>query len=114
MDREQIAIRRRRQEALDSLAFEREREVALTGRLEPLVRDVEAWRADELAFARMDADDAETLRRIGFSMRPLPEPGASQREGQIAELVAQLEDCRERQKAYERYAEALRGLEGRT
>ena len=114
MNREQIAIRRRRQEALDSLAFEREREVALTQRLEPLVRDVEAWRADKLAFDRMDDQDAQTLRRIGFTMKPLPEPGLSQREGQIAELVAQLEDCRERQQAYERYAEALRALEGRT
>ncbi len=114
VNREEIAIRRRRQEALDSLAFERERELALTQRLEPLVRDVEAWRADELAFASMEGEDAETLRRIGFTMKPLPEPGASQREAQIAELAAQLEDCRARQQAYERYAEALRALEGRT
>lgn len=77
------------------------------------MRDVEAWRADELAFASMEGEDAETLRRIGFTMKPLPEPGASQREAQIAELAAQLEDCRARQQAYERYAEALRALEGR-
>ena len=88
--------------------------VRVHGRNAPLIRDVEAWRADELAFARMDSDDAETLRRIGFTMKPLPEPGASQREGQIAELTAQVEDCRARQQAFERYAEALRALEGRT
>jgi hypothetical protein len=113
VNREQIAIRRRRQEALDSLAFEREREIALEQRLEPLVRDVEAWRADELAFDRMDDEDAETLRRIGFTMNPLPEPGNSQREQQIAELVAQIDDCRQRQRAYERYADALQRHEGR-
>ncbi len=112
MNREQIAVRRRRQEALDSLEFEREREQALSQRLEPLVRDVEAWRADELAFGRMNEADAETLRSIGFAMRPLPEPGASQREQQIAELVGQLEDCRQRQRAFERYAEALAEFEG--
>lgn len=111
MNRELIAIRRRRQEALDSLAFEREREEALAKRLEPLVRDVEAWRADELAFARMPEEDVEKLREIGFSMRPLPEPGRTQREQQIAELMAQLEDCRERQQAFERYAAALAELE---
>jgi hypothetical protein len=62
----------------------------------------------------MGEEDAATLRRIGFTMKPLPEPGASQREAQIAELVGQLEDCRARQAAFERYAEALHGLEGRT
>ena len=107
MNRERIAIRRRRQEALDSLEFERVRERALTERLEPLVRDTEAWRADELALGRMPAADADTLRRIGFAMGPLPEPGRSQREQQIAEITAQLEDCRQRQRAFEQYAAAL-------
>jgi hypothetical protein len=111
VNREQIAIRRRRQEALDSLEFERVRERALTERLEPLVRDAEAWRADELAFGRMGPENADTLRRIGFAMGPLPEPGRTQREQQIAEIVAQLEDCRERQRAFEEYAAALAEVE---
>jgi len=112
VNREQIAIRRRRQEALDSLEFEREREQALTERLEPLVRDVEAWRADELALGRMPTEDADTLRRIGFTMNPLPEPGRTQREHQIDELMAQIEDCRERQQAFASYAEALADRDG--
>jgi hypothetical protein len=114
VNREQIAIRRRMQEALDSLEFEREREEALTKRLEPLVRDVEAWRADGLALERIPPEDAETLRRIGFAMNPLPEPGRSQREQQIAELAAQIEDCRARQQAFTSYAHALAELKDPT
>jgi hypothetical protein len=110
VSREEIAVRRRRQEASDSLEFEREREVALEARLEPLIRDLEAWRADELAFGRMSPEDAATLREVGFAMGQLPDQGRAQRESQVAELEAQLADCRRRQRAFAAYVEALDGL----
>jgi hypothetical protein len=105
--REEVAVRRRRQEALDSLEFEREREAALTQRLEPMIRDAEAWRADERALAEMEAEDAETLREIGFLMQRPAEDSRARIEARIAELEAQIEDSRRRQRAFEAYAAAL-------
>lgn len=109
MNREDVAVRRRRQEALDSLELEREREAALAQRLEPMIRDVEAWRADERAFAGMSVEDAETLREIGFAMSRPAEDSRARIEAQIAELEAQIEDSRRRQRAFAAYAAALRG-----
>jgi hypothetical protein len=106
-DREKIARSRRRQEALDSLAFERQREEALLQRLEPIVRDAEAWRIDEAALAAMDAADREFLREIGFAQPRPPDDAMARFEARIAELEAQLEDCRRRQTAFEAYAKAL-------
>ena len=67
-DRNETVRARRRQEALDSLELERRREEAFATRLEAALRDLEAWRADEAAFARMEPDDAALLRRIGFAV----------------------------------------------
>ena len=106
-DRDRTVRERRRQEALDSLELERQREVALTTRLENVLRDLEAWRADEAAFARMEPDDAEVLRRIGFATRQPAEDARARLEGQIAGLEADIADVRRRSRAYERYAEAL-------
>ena len=106
-DREQIARARRRQEALDSLEFERQREAALVQRLEPVIRDAEAWRADEAAFAGMEADDREFLREIGFAQPKPPDDALGRFQARIDELEAQLEDCRRRQKAFAAYAKAL-------
>ena len=105
--REEIARQRRRQEALDSLEYEQEREAMLRQRLEPLIRDADAWRADEIAVAGMGADDVETLRRIGFVQQPPPEDAAGRFETQIAELEAMIEDSQRRQRAFAAYAEAL-------
>jgi hypothetical protein len=107
VNREEVAVRRRRQEALDSLEFEREREAALTQRLEPMIRDAEAWRADERAFAGMDPADADTLREIGFAMQRPADDSRARIEAQIAELEAKIEDSRRRQRAFEAYAAAL-------
>lgn len=110
MSREQIAIRRRRQEALDSLEFEREREGMLAQRLEPMIRDAEAWRADARAFERISDADRATLAEIGFTMPRPPADAAARMEAQIAELEAQIADSRRRQEAFAGYAAALDGL----
>lgn len=106
-DRDGTVRARRRQEALDSLALEQEREVALSERLDTGLRDLEAWRADEAAFAGMEPDDVETLRRIGFATKRPPGDARIRIESQIAEIEAELAESRRRQRAFQRYAEAL-------
>lgn len=86
LDREQVARTRRRQEALDSLAFEREREAALE---------------------RLDPEDATVLREISFVLTEPPEDARGRFEARIAELEAQIEDSRRRQKAFAAYTQAL-------
>ena len=107
MDRDDAVRARRRQEALDSLALERQRETTLSERLDTGLRDLEAWRADEAAFARMEPDDVDTLRRIGFATKRPPDDARIRIENQIAELEAEIAESRRRQRAFERYAEAL-------
>jgi len=107
--REEVARGRRLREALDSLAFERQREAALLARLEPVIRDAEAWRVDEAAFARMDEGDCEYLRKIGFAQPRPPEDASGRFEARIGEIEAQLEDSRRRQQAFAAYAKALGG-----
>jgi hypothetical protein len=106
-ERDRVARAKRREEALDSLGFEREREEALTKRLANAVRDLEAWRVDEEAFGKMEAEEIEVLRGVGFSAA---EPGEESRvrlEAAIAKLEAEIEESRSRQRAFGRYAQAL-------
>jgi hypothetical protein len=105
--REAVARARRLQEARDSLEYEQEREAMLRQRLEPMVRDAEGWRADEVALARLSPEHAETLRRIGFVQGRPSEDAAARFAKQISELEAQLDDSRQRQAAFAAYAEAL-------
>jgi hypothetical protein len=107
VSRVDIARARRRQEALDSLEFERQREEALRGRLEPIVRDAEAWRAGEAARERMPPEDFDFLQQISFVHPRPPEDALGRFEAKIAELEAQLEDSRRRQQAFAAYAKAL-------
>ena len=108
-DRLEIARARRRQEATDSLEFEQQREAALSERLQPMIRDAEAWRADELALQALDSEDADTLRRIGFVQGRPPDDSLARIEALMAELEEQLEDSRRRQRAFAAYAKALEG-----
>jgi hypothetical protein len=105
--REEIARARRRQEALDSLEFEREREAALRGRLEPVLRDAEAWRVDEAALAQLSPEDKETLREIGFAQPRPADDAAARFEAQISQLEEQIAESQRRQRALEAYANAL-------
>ena len=107
MNRDEVARARRRQEALDSLDFEREREAAFRSRLEPSVRDADAWRVDEAALARIPDEDRETLREIGFTQPRPPEDALARLEAQINQLEAQIADSQRRQRAFEAYARAL-------
>ena len=107
VDRAAIARAQRRQQALDSLASEREREAALVEHLEEMVTDAEGWRIDEEVFAKMDGEQVALLRETPFHSRP---PGADERsqlEEEIAELELDLAECRRRQRAYERYLDEL-------
>lgn len=103
----EIARARRRREALDSLEFEQQREQALRRRLEPIIRDAEAWRADEIALARLDPEDAATLAEIGFVQERPPDDSLGRIEAQIAQLEEQIADSLRRQRAFEAYAKAL-------
>ena len=108
-DREEIARARRLREALDSLEFEREREAALTRRLEDTIRDAESWRIDEVALARMEAEDADVLWQLGFPTKPPTEEARGRFEARLESLERDLDECRRRQKAYQAYADALSG-----
>ncbi len=103
--REEIVRARRRREALDSLGLEKKRQLALSERYENALRDLEAWRADQSAFAQMPEDDVETLRSIGFAKRAPPEEVRARLEAQVSEVEAELEECLRRQRAFERYVD---------
>jgi hypothetical protein len=106
-NRERVARARRHQEALDSLEYEQEREAMLRQRLEPMLRDAEGWRADEVAIPAMPEEDVATLRRIGFIQQRPTEDAQGRFEKQISELEAQIEDSKLRQQAFVAYARAL-------
>ena len=102
---------RRRREALDTIGLERKREEAIVPRLEAALRDARLARADAHAFARMTAEDVAVLRRTGFAS-PERAPDAQARlDARAAELIAELEECRAKQRALARFADAL--VEGR-
>jgi hypothetical protein len=126
VDRATIAREGRRAQALEALAFERERERALGAQLEEVVLEAEGGHVDALAFARMTPDD---VRRVGEALGTLDGDGADDGaleddelqaadeaededggpEAEIRRLEGELERCRAVQHALERYVEALDG-----
>jgi hypothetical protein len=125
VDRYAIARRRRREQALEQLEFEREREAALLDQLEDVVAAPLAAEVDEAAFAGMSPEDVAVVREAfdpGFDADadsefgeelldwtdPEPEGDeADELEAEILRLQAAVDDSRRRQQAYERYLEAL-------
>ena len=123
VDRYAIARRRRREQALEQLEFEREREAALLDQLEEVIAAPLAAEVDEVAFARMSPEDAAVVREaFGSSLDAdlesefedelvdWTEPDgdeADELEAEILRLEAAVEDSRRRQQAYERYVDAL-------
>ena len=122
VDREAVARNRRRRQVDEALEEERGREEALTNQLEEVVADEDGGRIDELAFARMEAEDVVLVREVleppsvfdegeddpdGFALEDdaLDENG----DEEIERLRAEIADSRRRQLAYRRYLEALDG-----
>jgi hypothetical protein len=107
--RQEIARAKRRDEALATLELEAEREDAMRTRLEQAVRDLEAWRVDEAAFARMDPEDVELIRGLGFAAQEPSHEAVTRLEARVAELEADLAETRRRQQTLRRFIEAIEG-----
>lgn len=127
MDRDAIARSRRRGQALEALTFEREREAALRDQLEEVVLEQEAPRIDGEAFAQMEPGDVAVVRELldegwsadegeeevdddGDFMLAVDDEGTlavEEDEDEIARLQGEIESSRARQRALERYLEAL-------
>ena len=124
MDRAAIAREGRRAQALEALAFEREREQALDSQLREVVREAEGAHVDALVFVLMTPDDASRVREAlgtadgdGPDDEPLEDEELEDTadeddagpEPEIGRLEHELERCRAMQHALERYVEALDG-----
>ena len=125
MDRDAIVRSRRRDQALEALEFERERERALAHQIGAILVEAEGPRVDQEAFGRMEEVDVALVREL------LVEPewtfeaeeadlvddpdawlvGDEDEQGVDEDEIGRLEDeivrCRDRQRALERYVEAL-------
>lgn len=107
MNEDETVRARRRREALDMLAFERQREEALLPQLESALRDARAWRVDASVIAGMEAADVDELRAAGFLLQAPAGDSNTRLEERVAKLKADLDESRRRQAAYERFAAAL-------
>ena len=122
MDTDTVVRARRRQQALEALEFERDREAALRGQLEEVLTELEGARIDAAAFARMEPADAALVRETLDPLQSTPEEwleieGESpaeaarlqreEREAECTRLRQVIEKSRRSQVALERYLEAL-------
>jgi hypothetical protein len=130
VDLREIARSQRRRQALEALEFERDREAALRGQLEETVTELEGPNVDEETFAGMDPEDVEivrqTLHDAGQAIEETfadedgeawldefrmdggsPEEERQERLGEVARLEGEIEESRRRQRALERYLDAL-------
>jgi hypothetical protein len=62
VDRDALVRRVRRRQALDALAFERDRAALLTEQLEETVASVEGARVDAAVYAQLSPDDVQLIR----------------------------------------------------
>ena len=125
MDRDAIVRSRRRDQALEALEFERERERALADQIGAILAEAEGPRVDQAAFERMEEVDVALVRELldepegtfeadGAELEDDPDAGLSGDEGEqgvdedeIGRLESEIVRCRDRQRALERYVEAL-------
>lgn len=119
MDTDTVVRARRRQQALEALEFERDREAALCGQLEEVLTELEGARIDAAAFARMEPADVALVREtLDPSQEEWPElegesPAEAARlqreehEAECTRLRQVIEQSRRSQVALERYLEAL-------
>ncbi len=107
MDREAVARARRREQALENLEFERERETALAGQLGEVLIEAHGWRSDRELLSQLEPEQARALRDAAFEALPPDESQVAELEEEIVRLEGELEECGLRQRAYERYLEVL-------
>jgi hypothetical protein len=122
VDRDAIARGRRREQAREALEGERDREQALVYQIGSIVLEEEGRRVDEEAFGRMAPADVAIVRELlddGWAPADdedveeaeiwLDDGGETEEddEDEIARLEAELEGCRARQRALERFLDAL-------
>jgi len=116
VEREAIARAERRRQALEALEFERSRAEALRERIDALSLELDGRAVDEAAYARLTPEDAAIVREaLGDPGPPEPESeedGAAHLElleGEIARVQAELTASDARQRAFERFLDALGG-----
>lgn len=130
MERDEIARGRRREQAREQLEFERERESALLDQLAEVITEELGSQVDAAAFAQMAPEDVAIVREAqgGLTDGAGEDAGdedyvvwaddgeddeaeaKADAEAEIARLEAELSECRRRQRAHERYLEALESL----
>jgi hypothetical protein len=135
VDRDAHVRAARRRQALDALAFERNREAMLVGQLEDVLAEVDGARLDADLFAQMSPDDVRLVQvalgedmaaeageeaepeddAFGFSLdveddeTETGEARPNDVEAEIARLQDVLESSRRVQEALERYLALLAG-----
>ena len=118
VDRDALVRRARRRQALDALAFERDRAAMLTEQLEETVASVDGAQVDAAVYAQLDPDDLELVRaalrdtdlEAALDDDAQPDDGADRAqedEEEIARLQGELNRSGRLQAALERYLEAL-------
>lgn len=125
MDRDAIVRGRRRDQALEALEFERERERALAHQIGAILVEAEGPRVDQEAFGRMEEADVALVRELlhepewtfdaeGAELVDDPDAWLTGDEGEqdvdedeIGRLEGEIMRCRDRQRALESYVEAL-------
>jgi hypothetical protein len=125
VDRDAIVRGRRRDQALEALEFERERERALAHQIGAILVEAEGPRVDRDAFGRMEEADVAVVRELleepewtfdaeGVELEDDPDAWPARVDGEqgvdedeIGRLENEITRCRERQRALERYMEAL-------
>ncbi len=122
MDVDEIVRARRRQQALDALDFEHGRESAVLAQIDEVLTELEGPRIDGAAFARMAPEDVTLVREVldpggdepedefDFEDALSSESPAQirrEREAERVRLEEVIAGSRSRQKALERYIEAL-------
>jgi len=122
VDVDEIVRARRRQQALDALDFEHGRETAVLAQIDEVLTELEGSRIDGAAFARMAPEDVTLVREVldpggdepedefDFEDALSSESPAQirrEREAERVRLEEVIASSRSRQKALERYIEAL-------
>lgn len=121
VDRDDLVRRARRRQALDSLAFERNRAALLTEQIEEMVASLDGAQVDAAVYAQLSPDDVQLVRAAlgdrddGESAFDGADDGngdedgnsAQEDEDEILRLQGELELSGRLQAALERYLEVL-------